>query len=502
MSVLILIWYIVKINKKKPTKENFINESVPKKCIDLKPTDMGGLREETETSIASFIDTYRIQKYIPALSEDQTAMNNTQYQYCYMYYDSNNGYIDPILEEKTCDVSNPIFNSPLINRVFINSTKDNITKEPYVKCVMEINSNQETFTINNINAFWEKFGKTDCELRTNSLDETLRLLQNSNMALSNERHILNNYISCQSVLDLKGNALEILQTAYNTSNCFFSIGNCDGTRTQKQLVNDLNNKKTTLNNLNSQIVKANEDIKNYIAMTAEKQRLSDIYSTKINPELSNELRICSNIDVPNSRIDLKNATDELLSQTQSLELIQMQNAQCRSSESFLKNITNTSNSQLIQKNALYDTCNLTLANINSEIEGLYQEIDIIKGNLKNLYSLSNKCTTDYIGLEASKKTLVADVNYLTLEKDEWERKCKFNTVSSMAAMGSYISALRKSAANYTRVNCGNDMTDATEVNDLINKKFKSVQAVTQTPPCGDPDIESSRATCCKNNGYE
>lgn len=450
-------------------------------------------------SMDDYVLGHRLREWQPS-DKGLTKQNK---KYCYMMFDSNNNAIDPLLESATCDARNPVFQGlPFLDRVFVDSTADVTHTLPYTKCVLEVSPAKVDAT--SLDKFWSRTGQQQCELYKGKTENKIKDLGKTLSSLSNEFHSFSNlepkYINCMN--DQRG-LLYTLSNAsrmYALSNCAFS-GECDDTTTEKGSAMTMKEEYemllAELQSLQSSVSGIDSDIVNSQKMSRQDQRKLNEMNISYS-SLSNAFIRCSNVDFPEKSKQYQELSDELgrLYNTSNMAKKQLENCRiegAKAKKEYEQIVTDVTNAQ-----AKYTESNALLINCLSTNDYLRQTIATLKDQTQKVATQCNECMAAVITNTALASSLNKDVVRLRRERDYWLKKCTYDQKKMLDLSIKTIDKLRKASSQYTRTNCGNDMVEAQQVNDLIQQKFEALAALNTPPYCDD----NKRGECCKALGFE
>lgn len=112
-----------------------------------------------------YVTTARLKKYKPDLQTDQ----DIRYEYCYFDYDAKNNNMDPIMVDKECNKTNPVFHAvPFISNVFENSDNESTRIAPHNKCVFKIE--KDKLVLEEQQAFWNRISDMECDAQVQDIN--------------------------------------------------------------------------------------------------------------------------------------------------------------------------------------------------------------------------------------------------------------------------------------------------------------------------------------------
>lgn len=458
------------------------------------------MSEKALETMDNYVLGFRVREWIPT-SEHTRKTLNPSHKYCYFLYDSNNGAIDPILDGNPCDMRNPIFQGvDFIDKVFVDSNADISHTLPYTKCIVDIKP--ETVNPESLSIFWSRMGDTQCtQYKNATTKQTTSLIKNIS-ELDNELTTFNEieplYKGCKTKQNALKDNVEYIKHLYTLSNCAFT-GDCVNVPQ-----GSMPTRKQEYDKLQSSLIASQKKLGDIDKDTGILQKLTKQDQRKLNEQsivfngLSNALIRCSNVDLPEKTRQHGELVDELKRLQETSILVTQQNNMCVNNltskrteyEHLIKNIDTTK--------LQYDGSNNSLITCLSANDFLRSTINTLKDQYQKTSTQCNECIADVVMKTAERDALFADVFSLSNERDDWLKRCTFDQERMLRTSIDTIQQLRKDASSYTRQNCGNDMAEATEVNDLIQKKFQALAQLSAPPGCD----EARRRECCASRGME
>jgi len=458
------------------------------------------MSEKALEAMDNYVLGFRVREWTPASLDTQKQLNPA-HKYCYFLFDSNNSAIDPILNENTCDMRNPIFQGvDFIDRVFVDSNADTSHTLPYSKCIVDIKP--ESVNSQTLSTFWSRMGDTQCSQYKNSTTKHTVSLINNISGLSNElrsfKELDPKYKECIAKQNILNNNIAYIKHLYTLSNCAFT-GECVNVPRGSQPT-----KKQEYDKLQSTLTISQKKLTDIDKDTRVLQKLTRQDQRKFNEEsmvfhgLSNALIRCSNVDLPEKIRQHVELADELKRLHESTVLVTQQHHNCQDNltarrseyEQLIKNIDRTK--------LQHDSSNNGLITCLSASDYLRSTINTLKDQYQKTATQCNECIATVVMKTAERDALFTDVFSLSNERDDWLKRCTFDQERMLRTSIETIQQLRQDASSYTRQNCGNDMAEATEVNDLIQKKFQALAQLSAPPGCD----EARRRECCASRGME
>lgn len=459
------------------------------------------LTDKARETMDNFVLGHRIREWLPTDKIEQSKLDGNTKE-CYILFDRNNGAIDPIMKDASCDMRNPIFQGvDFINKVSVDSNADIAHTLPYSKCVIDIKPDEVNSST--LNYFWSRMGEAQCSNYQQSAQQEVHNLVKVATACNNELKAFKDldpkYKKCKEDQGNLQNELAERVRLYTLSNCAFA-GSCDGQNAQGSLLTMQD--RITL--LTRQIRDSRERVSTLDKSIADMQRQTRTDERRLNElnivytGLSNDYVRCHTTEQPQTRAQLQEVQDETARLVNASNLLAKQYKLCvenraakkREYESLITNINRTK--------GIYQGLNSELVTCLSTNDYLRQTITTLKDQVQKFATACNECTSVVVMRIAERDALVQDVMNLTQERDEWARRCTYDQQKMMDASVQTINNLRASSTQYTRQNCGNDMAEAEAVNDLIKRKFEVI-GKTQQPVACDP---KQREQCCRNIGLE
>lgn len=461
----------------------------------------GQMTDRAVETMDNYILGHRLREWIPMDAKKQQEQASSGSKHCYMMYDDNHNVIDPILKNEKCDMTNTIFAGiDFIEKVYIDSNLDLTHTLPYNKCVLQINPNKVETT--SMNYFWSRMGDAQCTQYKNTASNEIKGLVNDVSRYNEELKVFKTlepqYTKCMKDQQILNNNIKHVNYLYSLSNCAFT-GECANVPvgSSVSMKTDYNNLQQTLKLKQEKMKSVSNDIKKTQKLLKENER-------KYNEEnlvfygLSNAAIRCSNVDLPEKKRALGELSDEYGRLYTTSNLVGQQLDTCKreftnktNEYSLLTSTINKLKSEWAGSNSLHVTCLSTN-------DYLRANVATLKDQVQTASTQCNVCMGDVVMKTAERDSLLRDVASLSNERDEWLRRCKFDQKSMLDLSISTINSLRAASSTYTRQNCGNDMKEAEEVNDLIQKKFKALAQLSGPPGCD----EARRLECCGARGYE
>jgi hypothetical protein len=457
-----------------------------------------GMSEKSLESMDNYILGLRFREWEPVNLKDKSVDPNKGY--CYVMYDSNHNLIDPIMQGKKCDMTDPIFSGvKFINNVFIDQQHDITHTLPYTKCVLEVEKSK--VDTSKLDKFWSRMGDTQCtQYKKETGNEITNLgsrLNILNKELVDFQTTTPQYESCMKTQNILNTNINFINHLYSLSNCAFS-GDCKEGSGSVQMM------EKTYDQLRNRIIVQDDKLANVSKEILATQKTLKENEGKFNENnlifygMSNAVSRCSNIELPQKTRDLTDLTDEVNRLRDTNMLITKQLDNCTKETSIKDKEYTDLIDTTIKLKALWAGSNSRHVSCLSMNDNLRGNIAAYKDNFQQLYTRCNECSASRVLKRAERDALLHDVSNLTLERDDWLQRCKFDQSNMLSLSIATIDQLRTASTQYTHNNCGNDMKDAEEVNNLIQKKFKALAQLSAPPGCD----ENRRLECCRSRGYE
>lgn len=466
-----------------------------------KPEIRSGMSTKSIEAMDAYTTGFRVREWLPTDVAVASRQNRTM-KYCYMLFDSNNGAIDPLLKGQSCDMRNPVFQaSGLIKNVFADSNLDITHSLPYTKCVLEVDPKAlATETLDN---FWSRMGDQQCNNYKEATQFQMSNLSDTLTSLSNEYSSFldsdKKYTTCMSAQRNKQQANDAIYNMFMQSNCAF-YGNCSNIPGE----GSLQKYKQTYEDLTASVTSTEQEVRTINSNLAvldgvygrDKRRFAE--QEMYLKSLTDALAKCSNVDVPAKREALKTLSEDYVRLINTSNMIYEQLNACiperekkeAQRDELVGSIKDTEMRWQSSNDALF-LCLRTN-------EYLQQTIATLKDQTQKVQTQNDECSAALISGKAELATLEKEVEALEKERDYWIKKCTYEQKQMISNSVKTVNELRRNTAAYTKKNCGNDMKEAEDVNDLIQKKFEALAMLNTPPPCD----ETKRAECCKAIGKE
>jgi hypothetical protein len=513
--LLVVICIFIVINKEREIKEPFASHiaqpllntvyqsSGIERCEQLfaDPINKPDLRESLSQKALETMDNFTLGFRMRELVPKEKTLANASNVACYMLFDSNNGAIDPILKGLTCDMNNNLFQDiGFIKNVRIDTDRDISHVLPYAKCVLDIDPAQIDSA--SLNTFWGRAGTTQCDNYGKALNSNIKTLVHDLSTRNNElisfQDLDPKLTACLSNQYVLTNVLKDYNDQFTLSNCAFnghcanvSIGSRETMSNEyKNLTDALNKGTNDRQSLTSAITRLQTQTRNGESQFTEQEL---VYSSS-----SNSLVRCSNVDLPEQNNNLSELNISFKGLTNSSNLALQQLNKCKDGLNvklgeYQQLIYNTNAAQ-----AAYTGSNNQLITCLSTNDYLRKSIAMMKDQFQKFSTMCNDCTSAVVMDMAELDALLADNRQLEIDRDDWIRRCTYDQSKMLDLSVRSIDALRTSASQYTRQNCGNDMQESQDVNDLIQQKFSALASLNQPVRCD----EATRVPCCKSRGFQ
>lgn len=460
------------------------------------------MTDKAVDTMDNYILGHRIREWIPKSVEQQQQLDKNK-KYCYMFFDSNNGAIDPLLNDptSTCSMINPLFQSlPFVDKVFADSAHDITHTLPYTKCVMEIKPTE--ITADTMDQFWSRMGESQCQSYQNHQRRHItglsKLVTDCNNEFKTFESLDQRYKKCTNQNNTLQATLNQIQEQYTLSNCGF-YGNCSN-----MPVGSLSNMTLNSRNLTTAVRQSTRQLtqlSNNIAKTTRQVRAGEKRVTEMNISytgINNDYIRCTNTDLPTAQNELSETRAETGRLTDTCNILVKQYNICLKRQAEKRGdlerlIEDTNNTQ-----AHYDDSNNRLITCLSTNDYLRNSVTSLKDQTQKVATQSNECSSAVVARTAERNALVTDTQALKRERDEWLRRCQYDQSQMLRNSITTINQLRQTATQHTRQNCGNDMAESVAVNDLIKRKFEAIRAAQQPLACS----ETQRVQCCAARGLE
>lgn len=470
--------------------------------VAARPEMREDMTDKARETMDNFILGHRMREWMPASKAEQAKLDKGN-KHCYFLFDSNNGAMDPIMNDNTCDMRNPIFQGvEFINKVFVDTDADVAHTLPYTKCVVDIKP--DDVDSSTLNYFWSRMGEAQCsnyqQGAQKEVTNLVKIVSSCNNELKAFKDLDPKYRKCME--DQRGLERDLAERVrlYSLSNCAFT-GNCNG----QSANGSLPTMQERAELLTRQIAesKGKVDVLDRSIMDMQRKtrtderRLNELNVTYAG--ISNDYVRCHTTDLPQTKSQLSELQDETGRLTNTSNLLANQYKICtanriaktREYEQLITRINNT--------NALYQGSNSQLITCLSTNDYLRQTITTLKDQVQKFATACNECTSTVVMRIAERDALEQGNLNLTQERDEWLRRCTYDQQKMMGASVQTINQLRSASTQYTRQNCGNDMAEAEAVNDLIKQKFEAIAKAQMPLSCTD---ENKRSQCCRSIGLE
>ena len=164
------------ISLKDTVQNQYRDENGIEKCSALLNNSPSLSNVEFNT-MTMFVDGLRFRKWKPVKEDLMLTETKSNAEYCYLYDDKKNNTQDAILDgledDFACSKLNPMFQSPLITKVFQTEFRDRAHKVPIKKCVFEIDPSKLD-DIPLVTNFWARISLHDCHMLSKDLREQLK----------------------------------------------------------------------------------------------------------------------------------------------------------------------------------------------------------------------------------------------------------------------------------------------------------------------------------------
>ena len=443
-------------------------------------------RANMSTKALEVMDNYvlglRLREWKP---KDPIASSNYKpgYSYCYMYYDSNNDVVDPIIKDKFCDKTNSIFNNtPMVSSIFLDDQRDRTHSLPYQKCIVEIDPSK--VTTSNLDKFWSSIGDQQCHsLYATSQSKTKDLktiYQNSNNELNIFR-TLEPQFNKQLLDNTKLNGtLNELNRNIRTSNCAFygALSNqhkytssCN--RNQEGSYNDNLRTISVLKTFNSQVTISINEVNKKTNDVVENMRKIERRIIELKGEIDKTEKAyerCIAIDLPNTIEAVQVLKHENVVLDAKIKAFEKALQTCSKKREPLPGILKTLEDFNIKLRDDTERVDGETIECNVKVTQLKKKIDFLQNELLKYQVLKDNCNANLQNLTVKYSNLVEERKNLTEERDEWERRCRGYQESWYNNIKQHVETKTREAVQDSKNVCGDSAQEADEVYKLIKEK--------------------------------
>lgn len=481
------------------------------RCDALNAQDFGWRKDMQHSSLAtmdSFIGGFRMREWKP----ENDSLNNPNYKpnmkYCYMYNTSNQveDLRDRALNANdgmtTCDAFKAYTDNPeFITRTFEDESPDKTHSLAYKKCVVEIDPTK--VTTKSLDTFWKTMGDNECAELYKKNTSTLGNVKDIYTACNN----LNTYYKksapaynqcvtqCNAIVDSFTSA----NGHYIRSNCdFYGITvqeeHCDQPGTSNDLKMDLVSRQSVFGQSNVALTSKQADLKALITRVAALKRREQEARANFK-SITEDLGRCSNVDIPQSQEEIKLLIQREADLTSNIAQITRMMKECSSNLEVSKRTWATLSNQNSKLKAHNDEMERALFMCKVDIEALREQIATHKIDVGKFGGLYQACQAELNTLIAKNKGMEIRVKDLTIERDDWLRRCS-------GSQKSWYDDNVKMVATYANegVKLGNDLCGsadplAQEIAKMVRVRDSLIRAMGEmsAASCSASFVKS----CCK-----
>jgi len=257
---------------------------------------------------------------------------------------------------------------------------------------------------------------------------------------------------------------------------------------------DLNAMRFAYAQSNAQLKSKQEELRTLNARVAGMQRREqELQAYK--KTLQDDLARCSNIDIPQTREEIKLLAQREIDVTSNIVLITGMLKTCNSNLNVAKRTWASLSNENAKIKAENDAMERAIYLCKVDVEALREQITTHKADVGKYGSLYQACLAELNTLTAKNEGMAKMVKDLTAERDEWLRRCS-------GQQRNFFDDNAKVVAQYTQVGVklGNDLCGsadplAAEIAKMVRVRDSLIRSMTemQQPSCSQTFVRA----CCR-----